>query len=379
VLTASCLLGCNSSTILPTAVGPAQLLAALTAASRDAVLAVRLPAVASLATFCQMLSSSAANDPVVLAAAQHVFPACLQLAVAAAIADNDKLRPCGLQALGSLAALADALPPTAVAQQAPWLEAAVAAVSGCLAAKSVRVQWAACEAAGALLACGAAQVQQHSAALLQHLLVLLQECPNFRSRTLAASALLRLRSWAALGGSGSRAVQLLDDVAVLLFQGALGGTVPAGKVDCLCLRCMWLHSHLWLMCLHACCCPAGKANDFCVPAPPAAAATQRSEGQMAPRHEPGELGSKAQLEATLVAVVLHLLALLVLVEDVPTGGSTQQPQLSILVQQALRELLPPVEVAVDEMAAGAAEAVYFDLSQASPQLAASAAEGLALL
>lgn len=199
------------------------------------MLAVRLPAAASLATFCQMLSSRAANDPVVLAAAQHVFPSCLQLALSTATADSDKLRPCGLQALGSLAALADALPPTAVTEQGQWLEAAVAAVSGCLAAKSVRVQWAACEAAGGLLACGAAQVQQHSVALLQHLLVLLQECPNFRSRTLAASALIRLRSWAALGGNGSRAVQLLDDVAVLLFQGALGGTVPAGKVDCLCL------------------------------------------------------------------------------------------------------------------------------------------------
>ena len=115
-----------------------------------------------------------------------------------------------------------------------------------------------------------------------------------------------------------------------------------------------------------------------MPAQPAAAATHRSAGQLAPRQEPGELGSKAQLEAALVAGVLHLLGLLWLADGVPTGCSTQQPQLKALVQQALREL-PLAEVAVDETASGAAAAVYFDLSQASPQLVASAAEGLALL
>ncbi|PRW60946.1 Wee1 kinase [Chlorella sorokiniana] len=323
--------------------GPEQLLAALTAGSRDAVLAVRLPAAASLATLCSMLSGSTAGDPAVAAAAQRVFPDCLRLALAAAAGDNDKLRPSGLQALGSLAALADVLPPTAVASQEQQLEDAVAAVSSRLAARSVRVQWAACEAAGALLACGAAPVLQHCAALVQQLLGLLRECPNFRSRTQAAGALLRLRCWGALGGDGCKAVQLLDDVATVLFR--------------------------------------GKANDFCVPAPPAAAATGRSESQLASRQEPGELGSKAQLEAALAAAMLHLLSLLPLAEGVPAGSSTQLPQLRALVRQAQQELLPPAAPAADEAAqrAGVAAALYFDLSQVSPQQIPSAAEGMALL
>ena len=68
---------------------------------------------------------------------------------------------------------------------------------------------------------------------------------------------------------------------------------------------------------------------------------------------------------------------------VPKGTSAQLPRLQGLVQQARRELLLPDEQAAEQDAAapgaGGAAAVYFDLSQVSPQLAAAAAEGLALL
>lgn len=301
-----------------------------------------------------------------------MFPGCLQLALATATADNDKLRPSGLQALASLAALADALPPAAVARQGQQLGAAVTAVSGGFAAKSARVQWAACEAAGALLACSAAPVQQHGAALLQQLLVLLRGCPNFRSRALAAGALLRVRSWAALGGSGSAAMQLLDDVADVLFQGTLG---PVHCRPC-CTVCVGCQAVSQAAC--HCCHPAGKANDFSVAAPAAGTAAQHSP---VVRQEPGELGSKAQLEAALVAAVLHLLSLLPLADGVPVGSSSQLPKLRLLVQQAQHELLPPAAVVTDEAAQGAVPlaTVYFDLSQTSPQLTTAALQGLALL
>lgn len=366
---------------LPTAAGPEQLMVALSAASRDTVLAVRLPAAASLATFCSMLNCSAATDPAVQAAAQAMFPGCLQLALVAATADNDKLRPSGLQALGSLAALAGALPPAAVAAQGRQLADVVAAVSSSFASKSARVQWAASEAAGALLGCDVAPVQQHCAALLQQLLVLLRECPNFRSRAQAAGALLRLSSWAALDGSSSRAVQVLDAVAVVLFQGALRCSASSCRWPCAraCVSVPAGRCSAYAGC--NCCRPAGKANEFSVSALGAATAAQRSEGEPAPRQDPGELGSKAQLEAALVAAVLHLLSLLPLAGSLPTGSSSQLANIAALVQQAQRELLLPAGLAVDEAAQteGAAAVVYYDLSQASPQLISAALDGLALL
>lgn len=366
---------------VPTAAGPEQLLVALSTASRDTVLAVRLPAAASLATFCSMLSRGAATDPAVQAAAQQMLPGCLQLALAAATADSDKLRPSGLQALGSLAALAGALPPAVVAAQGQQLADVVSAVSSSFASKSARVQWAACEAAGALLGCDAAPVQQHCAALLQQLLVLLRECHNFRTRAQAAGALLRLSSWAALDGSGSRAVQVLDAVAAVLFQGALRCSSSSCRWPCA-RACVSVPAGRCSA--HAgrnCCRPAGKANDFSVSALGADTAAQRSEGQLAPRQDLGELGSKAQLEAALVAAVLHLVSLLPLAGGLPTGSSSQQANIAALVQQAQHELLPPAGLAVNEAAQadGAAAAVYYDLSQASPQLISAALEGLTLL
>lgn len=127
----------------------------------------------------------------------------------------------------------------------------------------------------------------------------------------------------------------------------------------------------------------GKASDFSVPAAAQGAAAQRGDGQPPARQEPGELGSKAQLEAALVAAVLHLLSLLPAGGGAAKGASTQLPRLQGLVQQARWELLLPAEQSAEEDGAapggGGRAAVYFDLSQVSPQLAAAAAEGLALL
>jgi hypothetical protein len=166
-----------------------------------------------------------------------MLPGCLRLAVTAA-GDSDKLRPSGLQALGSLFALqarllAEQQPAPAAAAEAGGQQlyaAAAQAVQQCLEAGNARVQWAACEAAGQLLACPAAPVQQHWPAVLQQLLALLRECPNFRSRALAAGALRQLGggSPAAAGGSGGSIEQLLGAVADVLFQGEwVGGWVNA--------------------------------------------------------------------------------------------------------------------------------------------------------
>lgn len=137
-------------------------------------------------------------------------------------------------------------------------------------------------------------------------------------------------------------------------------------------------------CLHA-----GKASDFNV-APPAGAATAAGQGGPPPRQEPAELGSRALLEAALVAATLHLLALLPGAsggghqEQRMAGCSTHLPHLRLLVQQAQRELLLPPGQAGPGMAAAAGGAagealLFFDLSQVSPALAAAALEGLALL
>lgn len=219
------------------------MLAALTASCRDSVLAVRIPAAAALASLCSTLGHTVAAasgagqcggpeadaeaHAAATAAGRAVLPACLRLAASAA-GDSDKLRPSGLQAIGSLfqlhtqlAALegkggAAALP--AASEVAPLLAAAAQAVQQCLASGSARVQWAACEAAGALLACPPPQAQPRWAALLPQLAALLQSGRNFRSRALAAAALRQLDGSAALP-AGSL-LGLLEQVAAVLFEGA---------------------------------------------------------------------------------------------------------------------------------------------------------------
>lgn len=207
------------------AAGPAQALAALEAACHDGVLAVRIPATASLASFCHMLSHTTAMEAgSAIAAGHHVLLGCLRLAVASA-ADSDKLRPSGLQALGSLSCQLATLSPELQqtteegGDEQRLLAAGVQAVHQALAASNARVQWAACEAAGQLLACQAASVQRHLDTMVQQLLLLLQECPNFRSRALAAAALQQLSSTAVRLHGGERLVQVLDVAAAVLFQG----------------------------------------------------------------------------------------------------------------------------------------------------------------
>lgn len=207
------------NTAMPSVAGPTHVLAALTAGSRDSVLAVCIPAAASLASFCRMLSQAAAAQPV---AALQLLPGCLQLAVAAA-GGSDKLRPSGLQALGSLFELRGRLPAQqqqqGVAEEAEQhFGAAAQALLDCLTSSNARVQWAACEAAGELLACPAAPAQRRASAVLQQLLALLRQCPNFRSRALAAAA-LRLAGAPAAVAFGDSPAQLLDAVAAVLFDG----------------------------------------------------------------------------------------------------------------------------------------------------------------
>ena len=198
------------------------MLEALAAGCRDSVLAVCIPAAASLAAFCRMLSQAAAAQPQV---GGELLPACLQLATAAA-GGSDKLRPSGLQALGCLLELRGRLPAEQQQRQQqqqgghaeePLLAAATRAVLDCLASSNARVQWAACEAAGELLACPAPAVQRHAAAVMRQLLDVLRGCPNFRSRALAAAA-LRLAGAPAVASAGPPA-QLLAAVADVLFEG----------------------------------------------------------------------------------------------------------------------------------------------------------------
>lgn len=357
------------------------MLEALTAGCRDTVLAVCIPAAASLAAFCRMLSQSAAAQPGMGA---QLLPACLQLAAAAA-GGSDKLRPSGLQALGSLFELRGRLPVQQQQQQhgsasgeEQLLAAAAQAVLDCLSSSNARVQWAACEAAGELLACPAPAVQRHAAAVLQQLLGLLRGCPNFRSRALAAAA-LRLAGAPALASTGPPA-QLLDAVAGVLFDGEeMAG--PAHPHICVGAQASARGRRLLTMvpsaCFHLSLLRAGKATGFSVAV--AAAAPSRS-GQGPP---PAEQGSKAQLEAALVAAVLHLLALL---PEAAAAAAmqldrSQLARLRGLVQQARRELAPAGQAAeVAAVEAGTTYGgAYFDLSLASPALVEAAARGLALL
>lgn len=163
------------------------------------------------------------------------LPTCLRLATAAA-GDSDKLRPSGLQAVGSLFQLhaqlvgldrkgaAAALPPAPQLQS--LLGAAAQAVQDCVASGSARVQWAACDAAGALLACPPPEAQPHWAPLLQQLLALLRSSPNFRSRALAAAALRQL-GCSAVPPAGSL-LALLEAVADVLFEGVLPDMLGSG-------------------------------------------------------------------------------------------------------------------------------------------------------
>jgi hypothetical protein len=156
---------------------------------------------------------------------------------------------------------------------------------------------------------------------------------------------------------------------------------------------------LLLLLLRGC---AGKASGFPAATPasaasaPAAATAAAAAGQQQQRPEPGELGSKAQLEAALVAAALHLLSLLPPACDnsATSASSVQQPALADLrrlVQQAQRELLPGglehPEQQVPAMngsgmgdVGGGATAGFgpglFDLSLVTPKLAAAAAAGL---
>lgn len=252
-------IGCSLAPLWPLCSSPccpltgvARVLEALTSGCRDPVLAVAAPATASLAAFCGMLGTAAAAAGPATAAAKEALPACLQLAVAAA-EGSDKVRPSGLQALGGLFELASRLADqvgrqtaeelaAAASTEQQQLTAAVAAIQSCLASSNARVQWAACEAAGALLASHAPAVQQRAPAVLHDLLRLLQRCPNFRSRALAAAALRRLVALPAVASGGGAeplgAVRLLDAVAGVLFegkggreeQGLLAGGMPAAAL-----------------------------------------------------------------------------------------------------------------------------------------------------
>jgi hypothetical protein len=194
------------------------LLVAVESACRDSVLAVRIPATNALARFCLMLSQAAqgSQGELAQAAVQH-SSRCWRLATAAAQSDSDKLRPSGLQALGSLFAVVAAAQ-QAAALDAPLLSAGRAAVEQALTAVNARVQWAACEAAGPLLACSLRTDDAES--LLQELLVLLESCPNFRSRALAAAALqcVSLNTAKQLHSKGKLSAAL-GALARLLFMG----------------------------------------------------------------------------------------------------------------------------------------------------------------
>lgn len=201
------------------------MLTVLSAACQDSVLAVRIQAAASLAALCGMLASVVAADPAVGA---RLLPGCLRLADAAA-ADSDKLRPSGLHALGSLFALAGRLPAGLVEEQQQLFAVAAATLQDCLGAANARVQWAACNAAGDLLACPAPPVQRHASGVLQSLVALLRQCPNFRSRALAAAALQRLGSLEA-AVEGTSPVAQLDALADLLFSGEPACLAEGGKL-----------------------------------------------------------------------------------------------------------------------------------------------------
>ncbi|KAL4421841.1 hypothetical protein ABPG77_001323 [Micractinium sp. CCAP 211/92] len=343
--------------------GPAQVLAALSASCHDSVLAVRIPAAAALASLASMLSqaarsadtggcpeSAAGMASAAATAGAAALPTCLRLATAAA-GDSDKTRPSGLQAVGSLFQLhaqlvgldrkgaAAALPPAPQLQS--LLGAAAQAVQDCVASGSARVQWAACDAAKALLACPPPEAQPDWAPLLQQLLALLRSSPNFRSRALAAAALRQL-GCSAVSPAGSL-LGFIEAVADVLFE--------------------------------------GKASGF--PAAPPAPGQQQEQR---PRPEPTDLGSKAQLEASLVAAVLHLLSLLPHTHSgdlAPEGTvpSKHAAQLQRLVRQAQEELLQQPERARRDLFSPESgfEAGLFDLSQASAPLASAAAAGLALL
>jgi len=114
--------------------------------------------------------------------------------------------------------------------------------------------------------------------------------------------------------------------------------------------------------------------------------------------EPADLGSKAQLEAALVAAVLHLLSLVSADTAPPAAaatatpatavlrGTARQAQLQQLVRQAQLELqLPPpaAELGFCQQSAPAAEGSFepglFDVSLVSADLAAAAARGLSRL
>ncbi len=127
--------------------------------------------------------------------------------------------------------------------------------------------------------------------------------------------------------------------------------------------------------------PAGKASGFA--AAPAALDRQQEQRQ---RPEPADLGSKAQLEASLVAALLHLLSLLPRTQGGELGPrgavhSKHAAQLQRLVRQAQEELLQQPERAGGALFSPESgfEAGLFDLSQASALLASAAAAGLALL
>ncbi|KAL4424003.1 hypothetical protein ABPG75_001304 [Micractinium tetrahymenae] len=354
--------------------GPAEVLSALSASCHDSVLAVRIPAAAALASLCHMLSqtatvpsdidpsscspAAAAARAMALAAGVAALPACLRLAVTAA-GDSDKMRPSSLQAVGSLfqlraqlAVAPDQAAVLAAPEVQPLLAAAAQAVQLCTAASSTRVQWAACEAAGALLACPPPEAQPHWAPLLGQLLALLRSSPNFRSRALAAAALRQLGGRAALPADSLS--ELLESVAAVLIEGKASGftAVPAAP-------------------------PAGQAQQ-------AQGEHQQDRQQQQQPPEPADVGSKAQLEAALVAAVLHLLSLVPAALEgsaaLQARRSSHAAQLRRLVRQAREELLQPEEAGqgLASVASGF-EAGLFDLSQASAPLAAAAAAGLALL
>lgn len=289
-------------------VGPGkaqQVLPALQDAGKDAVLAVRVQAAAALATLCQALRASEERGRTGTGSTGlgvEALQAALCLATAAA-RDGDKVRASGVEALGSLFGLAACggdLAELDEQQRRAWEVAvvdAVVALAACLGPPaSARVQWSACGAAGQLLHAVCNGLLSGLPALarpvVQPLCDLVQWAAHHKTRALAAAALRAGCSAATYGGEYTR---------------ALCGTVDA------------LHS--------------GKASGWAVErGGVCAAAAQQQQDQL----EPVDFSARANLEAQVVATVLHLLSVAIPGDSALPSECGNLQQLAVMAVQALR-------------------------------------------
>jgi Domain of unknown function (DUF4042) len=145
-------------------------LPSLLAACQDPVVAVRVQAAAALAVAAETLSSLFRNietkgseQPEFESLRTDALNKLLHIAVAAAV-DGDKVKPSGVQALGTLLAcrlIITTFKPPPADERAParqWLEESLFSVEterdafiACILSENVKVQWSACSAAGMLL------------------------------------------------------------------------------------------------------------------------------------------------------------------------------------------------------------------------------------